>query len=113
MRRTLGLIDYQRRDDGQFGYVQGDYTEAVADLFPKVMSAAKAVVSEWRGTLYFVYLPTGLGNLEDHAEVMRVVRDLDIPIIDLLPLFQAHSDPASLFLSVWSTNTSTKSAIVW
>jgi hypothetical protein len=53
--------------------------------------------------LYFVYLPSweryARPNLleEDRREILRVVEDLEIPVIDIHQAFQAHPDVLSLF----------------
>jgi hypothetical protein len=99
VRTALGLTADRPR--GKPNTPLGDrepvYTEQVKTLFPRVLSRAKAEVNEWGGELYFVYLPAWSGNSEDQGKVRALVSSLDIPIIDVLQAFQAHSDPASLF----------------
>jgi hypothetical protein len=65
-------------------------------------------VASWGGTLDFVYLPDAARFLPQyafdrrlaerhHEKVLRVAADLGIPIIDVLPAFEAQPDPISLF----------------
>ncbi|MBU6480934.1 MAG: hypothetical protein KGS09_10375 [Nitrospirae bacterium] len=73
------------------------------DLFAKTLSQAKSTVSQWGGKLVFVYLPQYERYAKpefvnkDREQVLRIVRDLDLPLIDLHPRFQAQADPLSLF----------------
>lgn len=72
------------------------------DLFREVLASAKDLTSSWGGELYFVYFP-GISYFDNpeaekpvRVRVMRLVDDLDIPIIDLTDAFAAHPDPRSL-----------------
>ena len=73
------------------------------DLFRQILSRARVTVASWGGTLYLVYLPNWqrfkqpLPEESLHDEVLLVARDLGIPTLDLLPAFNAHPDPMSLF----------------
>ena len=72
------------------------------NYFRRVLKKAKDLVSGWGGTFYFVYLPRfdKFDSGEDHAfrtEVLKTVAALDIPVIDLQPVFAKHADPVSLF----------------
>lgn len=84
--------------------------ESQMKLFREILWQARACVSSWGGTLYFVYLPNwtrydkvrpadqSYRAAEDQAiPVLRVAGDLGIPVIDIRPAFQARSDPMSLF----------------
>jgi hypothetical protein len=72
-------------------------------LFTKILEAAKAEVSSWGGKLYFVYLPSweNFGNPSlaspHRSEVLSITKDLEIPLIDVLPKFKTEKDPFSLF----------------
>lgn len=73
------------------------------DLFEKVLSEAKTTVSGWGGTLVFIYLPQyerytnpELVN-KDRDRVLRIVRELNLPLIDLHHTFEAQADPLNLF----------------
>jgi hypothetical protein len=75
------------------------------ELLRGVLAKTKKQVSAWGGTFYFVYLPTwwryANGNsgpfVSERPEVLKAVRAQGIPLIDILPAFEAHSDPLSLF----------------
>jgi hypothetical protein len=73
------------------------------DLFRRVLERARDTVRSWDGTLVFVYLPSyqrlrGSGDAEPHRrEVLDAVRDLGIPVVDLLEVFRSHDDPLSYF----------------
>lgn len=72
------------------------------DLIREVLASAKDLTSSWGGELYFVYLPGLSQSINPDTEnpsrdpVMRLVEDLDIPIIDLTDTFANHPDPLSL-----------------
>jgi hypothetical protein len=77
-------------------------------LFRQVLSTASATVASWGGTLDFVYLPDAPRFMphyafdrrlaeRHHAQILKVVSQLGIPVIDVLGAFEAHPDPASLF----------------
>ena len=73
------------------------------DLFGKVLSDAKTTVAGWGGTLVFIYLPQyerytnpELVN-KNRDQVLRIVRDLSLPLIDLHHTFEAQADPLKLF----------------
>ena len=76
-------------------------------LFAKILTKAKAQVESWGGKLYFVYLPEyGLfsnkiishNNFSEKAEVIEVVKALNIPVIDIYQEIIAHQpDPFALF----------------
>lgn len=71
-------------------------------LFEKIMEKGKELVSSWGGKLYHVYLPSlrerqGNDLNELHKYVLRVVSELDIPVIDTYKeVFASHADPYSL-----------------
>jgi hypothetical protein len=69
------------------------------------MSEARRRADEWKGQLYFVYLPAwerfthryqSPGD-EKRDDVLRIVRELGVPIIDTVPAFSAQNDPLALF----------------
>ena len=72
-------------------------------LFKKIMKISNNMISKWEGKLYFVYLPSYYmyaNNIENPArhDVLRVVNQLEIPIIDIHDkVFASHPDPLSLF----------------
>jgi hypothetical protein len=73
------------------------------DLFRRVLVEARDTTMSWGGTLYFVYMTSfqrlsGSDNVEPHRdEVLRTIRELEIPIIDLHEVFRSHDDPLSFF----------------
>ena len=84
--------------------------DADYSLLRDILAEARKAVFSWGGRLYFVYLPThcsaidscrerGGNNWPDYnyRRVPQIVRDLDIPLIDLRRPFREHEDPASLF----------------
>lgn len=74
------------------------------NLLTDALQQAQTVARGWGGNLYFVYLPSwkrynsGPQIVElERTKVLTLVSALGIPIIDLHPVFDAHSDPLSLF----------------
>ena len=93
LRRYLGLIDGGMREGNK----------NILPLFRRILTEANDSARELNAKLYFVYLPQWerYGNpklaFQKRDAVLDLVRSLDIPIIDLHPVFQAHDDPLSLF----------------
>src|SRR5262249_13375980 len=83
--------------------------EVTTDLFRRSLSEAKATVTAWGGTVYFVYLPNWTRFDPDlkafdqrvaamqHDEVLKIAHGLEFRIVDLLPVFEGQRDPMSLF----------------
>jgi hypothetical protein len=81
--------------------------ELALDLFGAILSQAKACVGAWDSILYFVYLPAWprYANLErakgaylsSRDPVLALVRTIGLPVIDVHNVFQAHSNPLTLF----------------
>jgi len=73
------------------------------NLFAKILSEAKTTVTGWGGTLVFIYLPQYERYAKpefvnkDREQVLRIVRELDLPLIDLHHTFAAQADPLNLF----------------
>ncbi len=74
-------------------------------LFREILTQVKTNVGAWGGKMYFIYLPdwsrySGY-ELEPVAKqrdsVIALVTSLGISVIDIHPVFQAESDPLSLF----------------
>jgi hypothetical protein len=97
-----------RQKSGLIGGENTDEMKAAADLlssdnmdvFRNSLLQVKAGVEKWGGEFYFVYLPSWslYTNVDEQGKkVLALVRTLGIPIIDLYPVFQGHSDPLSLF----------------
>jgi lysophospholipase L1-like esterase len=107
LRSRLGLLQSTSAEEqADASVLKG--TEV--DLFREILSRARASVQSWDGTLYFVYLPNwtrydkrlhGAPTLRaaesQRDNVLKAVGELGIPIIDVLPVFDAHRDPMSLF----------------
>jgi hypothetical protein len=78
-------------------------SQEVFELFGEILSQAQQSVNSWHGTLMFVYLPhwsrysnEGAVN-SDRERVLTLVKNLNLPIIDLHPAFAAHEDPLRFF----------------
>ena len=74
--------------------------------FKEILVKSRDLVSSWGGQLYFVYFPSFQKSKSDwqdyhlnkHDEVIKVVKSINLPIIDLSSeLFSKHPDPLSLF----------------
>lgn len=93
IRQTLGLIE---ADDGSMppGLLR-------LDLFREIAAHFAEAVDSWGGTLTFVYLPSRNSFIAERVypydEIMSVVRELEIPTVDLLEVFRQHEDPLDLF----------------
>jgi hypothetical protein len=93
LRRYLGLFAGDRREGNR----------DILPLFRRILIEANDSARELNARLYFVYLPQWerYGNpklaFQERNAVLDLVTSLDIPIIDLHPVFQAHDDPLSLF----------------
>lgn len=87
------------------------HTHAVADIprFRAVLTRAREDAGSWGGRLVFVYLPSwtyftrSIGPADHYRrrnrrDVLETARDLGIPVVDVLPVFQADADPARFFL---------------
>jgi hypothetical protein len=107
LRRRLGLVGGVSAEDAQS--VSELATTAmpargIEDLFRTVLSAAQTRVSSWGGRLYFVYLPGWPDDTrrltpvaeQQRGKVLGIARALGLPTIDILPRFQAESDPLGL-----------------
>lgn len=79
------------------------------ELFRDVMATARDEVAGWDGQLWFVFLPSWVNFYERAAtfdiwrgrnreRVLKIVRDLGIPVIDILPPFSNEKDTNRLFL---------------
>jgi hypothetical protein len=107
LQSRLGLGQAPATGDAE---VPAGPAEAELELFRQILSRARASVESWGGTLYFVYLPNWTRydkRLQDSDDlraaegqrdsVLASARELGIPIVDVLPAFEAHGDPMSLF----------------
>ncbi|MCI0657508.1 MAG: GDSL-type esterase/lipase family protein [Acidobacteria bacterium] len=80
--------------------------EADVELLRSVLEAARDSVSSWGGKLYFVYLPSqevfldekfAKENEPERQSILKLLDELDISLIDLLPAFQSQKDPNALY----------------
>jgi hypothetical protein len=102
VRERLGLLAGLTEEETA---AARDFDGANFDAFRRVMSEARRRADEWNGQLYFVYLPawerfTGRYRSPGEAkrdDVLRIVRELGLPIIDTVPAFSAQGDPLALF----------------
>ena len=85
-------------------HVSYDCHSAELDLFEQILQRAKDEVAKWDGQLLFLYLPTWGCFAEEpncalakHDEIIARAAKLNLPVIDLVPIMQAHPDPLSLF----------------
>jgi lysophospholipase L1-like esterase len=80
--------------------------EADLELLRSVLEAARDSVASWGGKLYFVYLPSQEVFLDpkfaresepERQSILKLLDELNISLIDLLPAFQSQKDPNSLY----------------
>lgn len=98
LRVKLGLYSARRFEDSNPPLSEADFI-----LFQQILQEAQKTTSSWGGTLYFIYLPAWqrFSNITDEnfyrERALQIVTDLNIPVIDIYPLFQAQPDPLALF----------------
>ena len=84
-------------------YFSSKISEEEMDQFRSVLVEAASTVHDWGGTLYFIYLPewARYGHSEfankNRDRVLRLVKGLNLPYIDLHPVFAKSPDPVGLF----------------
>jgi hypothetical protein len=100
LRQAVGLVGGIDAD----GAKDADFTGENLSVFREVLRQASTEVRAWGGTLVFVYLPewARFSNYESlgkarRDDVLRIVQTLGIPLIDLVPAFNAYGDSVSLF----------------
>jgi hypothetical protein len=68
-----------------------------------VLDRGRSIVEQWGGKLVVAYLPDFVEcgergrPLPPYAPYIALTKELGLPVVDLLPVFQQHPDPASLF----------------
>ena len=73
------------------------------DLFAQVLTNAKKTIQGWNGKFLFVYLPcwerySGYDVAKLHREeVLKMVKGLQIPVVDMDQVFRLHQDPLSFY----------------
>jgi len=108
LRRRLGLI--QGMEVKSFSEARPALIDQRAEriiplvnLLHDVLVEAKQTVSQWGGTLYFVFLPEWDRYVPqrepnpDRDRVLSVAKKADLPIIDIHRSFMAQADPLALF----------------
>lgn len=83
----------------------GDNYQANLELMYKILQDANYFTQSWGGQLYFVYIPDYIRySAEPPAEdtmgrtdILKMVKTLDIPMIDLYPVLKAEPDPLALY----------------
>lgn len=72
-------------------------------LFGTILAEAQATAHAWNGRVVFVYLPTWERYRipetasQDREKVLKIVERLQMPVIDMHPVFNAQPDPLALF----------------
>jgi hypothetical protein len=100
LRSRLGLVS-DAEDAAETSSPANHFADIT--LYRALLVQAKAAVEAWGGSLVFIYLPSweryARPDLleEDRAEILRMVADLEIPLIDVHRAFEAHPDVLSLF----------------
>jgi hypothetical protein len=103
VRARLGLLVGRSKQESELASALND-----VELFRQILLRAKATVGSWGGTLDFVYLPDGARFMpryafdrrlakRQHDTILKIATDLGIPVIDVLPTFEAQREPLSLF----------------
>lgn len=89
-----------------FGLVGGggEWPDPETELFKRIMTTAKREVESWNGELVVVILPSwervirGLETKDRHLNEARTVfADLNLSIVDMVPVMSEHPDPHSLW----------------
>ena len=84
-------------------YFSSEVSEEEMNQFRSVLVEAASTVRGWGGQLYFIYLPEWVryGHPEfankNRDRVLRLVKDLNLPLIDLHPVFSQQPDSLELF----------------
>ena len=101
LRERLALVGGAGPEDTSLADPRG----ANINVLRQILLDAKTQTEGWGGKLIFVYLPDWTrytryysgATASARAEVVKLVRGLAIPIVDINAAFQAHGDPLSLF----------------
>ena len=100
LRQMLGVV-YGRNTLQSQNRKDGEYRKAQLDLYRTILVEAKESISAWGGALYFIYLPSRdkyANKKDDQREsILAMVRDINLPVIDIYSSFQKQRDPLSLF----------------
>jgi hypothetical protein len=101
LRKSLGMSFGETREaEVSLESMQG----SDLDLFREILLQAKDRVHRWGGKLYFIYLPSWKRyanrsdiGIQQRGRVLNLVKDLDIPIIDIHSAFAEQDAPLALF----------------
>ncbi len=102
VRNTLGLTRKRKKRQK---------LEPLFEAYEEILKLAKRDVEGWGGKLYIVYLPeTYRFNVwrrklvleRQRDRLMALYAELDIPVIDIIPVFEAHPDPITLWIGHYS-----------
>ncbi|HEX5110456.1 MAG TPA: SGNH/GDSL hydrolase family protein [Vicinamibacterales bacterium] len=102
VRLRLGLIRPTNREEID---AAADFETANLETFRLILQTAQQRTASWGGQLYFVYLPNwerytaryrARGNNKRDV-VLAMARELDMPVIDIDPVFRSSGDPLALF----------------
>lgn len=103
LRARLGLVNGVHRGPGPGGEAPRGGAAYVGFL-ERILRESKSLVEGWGGRLVFVYLPSldrygpsGGGPHPGHDPVLARAASLDLPVIDLTPVFTADRDPLRFF----------------
>lgn len=94
LRARLRMLLAQRNDA---------IPEETGPLFQEVLRNARDTVQRWGGRLIFVYLPQYARYADprsaspDRDRILLLMRQLDVDVIDLHPIFAREPDPLALF----------------
>ena len=98
LRERIGIVT---ETDASTLRRSADLDGVNTEVFRDVLSTARARVESWGGRLIFVYLPDWERYAHYYSRggakrdtVLSLVRELDIPIVDLHPAFQRQPGPA-------------------
>ena len=87
----------------EIGYPKAD--ASVLAALTEIVSSAKNAVQSWGGQFHFVYVPDSLryragvdqDRFHQRAEVLSIMRTMDIQVLDFSRTVQALDDPASVY----------------
>jgi len=114
MRRRLGLV-YGRSSDDDFAepgasersnealYAMWNRDDHLLELFRSTLLEAKKTIEAWGGSMYFVYLPEWQRYAHPNIAVnnrdlvLKIVKDVDVHLIDVAAEFDQEKDPLALF----------------
>ena len=100
LRERLGLIHGATESMGE---KPSEVDPNLLAMFGKILSEAKKTTEDWGGSMYFVYLPEWVRYAHPEAAaknrdlVLKIVKQLDIHLIDLGAVIARQPDNLALF----------------